>query len=101
MHARDAYLSQAFSRNLMHCPDGGIGFIDFEDDPGATLSLAECQTRDWLSYLHSTALLVHASAPRAGAEHWHAVLAGAAPQTANRTAEVSGRTPAGRPSNMV
>jgi len=77
VHARGSYLSQAFARNLVHCPDGGIGFIDFEDDPGATLSLPECQTRDWLSYLHSTALLVHASAPHAGAEHWHAVLAGA------------------------
>src|SRR5690606_27248956 len=42
VHARGAYLSQALSRNLMHCPDGQIGFIDFEDDPGARLPLAEC-----------------------------------------------------------
>jgi hypothetical protein len=91
VHARDAYLSQAFSRNLMHCPDGGIGFIDFEDDPGATLTLAECQTRDWLSYLHSTALLVQASAPRAGAEHWHAVLAGADASVRERIAHAAQR----------
>lgn len=91
VHARDAYLSQAFSRNLMHCPDGGIGFIDFEDDPGATLTLAECQTRDWLSYLHSTALLVHASAPRAGAEHWHAALADADASVRERIAHAAQR----------
>ncbi len=74
VHARGLYLSQAFVRNLMHCPDGVIGYIDFEDDPGATLSLAECQTRDWLSYLHSTALLVYGAAPHAAGAHWHAVL---------------------------
>ncbi|MBS0430746.1 MAG: hypothetical protein JSR41_25960 [Proteobacteria bacterium] len=91
VHARGAYLSQAFSRNLMHCPDGVIGFIDFEDDPGATLTLAECQTRDWLSYLHSTALLLHASAPRAGAEHWHAVLAGADASVRERIAHAAQR----------
>ncbi|MFT4266999.1 MAG: hypothetical protein QM586_07235, partial [Xenophilus sp.] len=77
VHARGCYLSQAFARNLMRCPDAVIGFIDFEDDPGEVLSLAECQARDWLSYLHSTALLVHALAPHAAADHWHAVLAGA------------------------
>ena len=65
VHARGAYLSQAFARNLMHCPDGVIGFIDFEDDPGETLSIAECQARDWLSYLHSTALPLRASSCRA------------------------------------
>ena len=58
VHARGAYLSQAFDRNLVQCPDGVIGYIDFEDDPGETLPLAECQARDWLSYLHSTAMLV-------------------------------------------
>ncbi|MES2533275.1 MAG: hypothetical protein V4636_19685 [Pseudomonadota bacterium] len=77
VHARGLYLSQAFVRNLMHCPDGVIGYIDFEDDPGTTLSLAECQTRDWLSYLHSTALLVYGAAPHAAGAHWHAVLEGA------------------------
>jgi hypothetical protein len=68
VHARDLYLSQAFDRNLVQCPDGVIGYIDFEDDPGQTLGLAECQARDWLSYLHSTAMLVRAAAPQAAGE---------------------------------
>lgn len=77
VHAHGAYLSQAFDRNLVQCPDGAIGYIDFEDDPGQTLPLAECQVRDWLSYLHSTAMLVRAAAPQAAEAHWHAVLAAA------------------------
>lgn len=75
VHAGGAYLSQAFARNLVLCPDGVIGYIDFEDDPRETLSLPECQARDWLSYLHSTAALVHAAAPHAAGTHWHGVLA--------------------------
>ena len=74
VHARGTYLSQAFDRNLVQCPDGVIGYIDFEDDPGETLPLAECQARDWLSYLHSTAMLVRAASPQAAADHWNAVL---------------------------
>ena len=77
VHAHGAYLSQAFDRNLVQCPDGTIGYIDFEDDPGETLGLDECQTRDWLSYLHSTAMLLHAAAPQQAGAHWHAVLADA------------------------
>jgi tRNA A-37 threonylcarbamoyl transferase component Bud32 len=77
VHEAGCYLSQAFARNLVQCPDGVIGYIDFEDDPGETLSLDECQARDWLSYLHSTGALVHASAPHAAGAHWHAVLADA------------------------
>lgn len=77
VHAQGCYLSQAFDRNLVVCPDGVIGYIDFEDDPGETLGLDECQTRDWLSYLHSTAMLLHAAAPQQAGAHWHAVLADA------------------------
>lgn len=55
VHAKDGYLSQAFSRNMLISGEE-IGFVDFEDDPGVFLSLTECQTRDWLCYLHSTAL---------------------------------------------
>jgi hypothetical protein len=77
VHGLGLYLSQAFDRNLVLCPDGAIGFIDFEDDPGDTLTLPECQVRDWLSYLHSTAMLVDAAAPHAAGAHWHAVLAAA------------------------
>ena len=56
VHARGACLSQAFARNLVRCPDGVLGFIDFEDDPLASLPLALCQARDALCYVHSTAL---------------------------------------------
>ncbi len=56
VHARGTSLSQAFARNLVRCPDGVIGYIDFEDDPASVLPLAHCQARDALCYVHSTAL---------------------------------------------
>ncbi len=84
VHAQGAYLSQAFDRNLVQCPDGAIGYIDFEDDPGDTLGLAECQARDWLSFLHSTAMLVDAASPHAAGAHWHAVLADASDEVRER-----------------
>ncbi len=75
VHARGSYLSQAFARNLVHCPDGHIGFIDFEDDPGHSLGLVQCQARDWLSYMHSTAMyIVQVDGIAAAAPIWHAVL---------------------------
>ncbi|MGI4777959.1 MAG: hypothetical protein ACRYGA_07525 [Janthinobacterium lividum] len=91
VHARGAYLSQAFDRNLVQCPDGVIGYIDFEDDPGAALDSAECQVRDWLSYLHSTAMLVRAATPHAAGEHWHAVQAGASDVVRQRLATTARR----------
>ena len=91
VHARGAYLSQAFDRNLVHCPDGTIGYIDFEDDPGITLGIAECQVRDWLSYLHSTAMLMQAAAPHAAGEHWHAAQADASDAVRERIAQAARR----------
>jgi hypothetical protein len=102
VHAVGQYLSQAFDRNLVQCPDGVIGYIDFEDDPGATLPLAECQARDWLSYLHSTAMLVDAAAPQAAGAHWHGMLAEASAEVRERLATATRRMqwlrhlPAGR-----
>lgn len=75
VHAHGQHLSQAFDRNLVQCPDGVIGYIDFEDDPSEVMTLAECQARDWLSYLHSTAMMLEAAAPDAAGQHWHAALA--------------------------
>lgn len=75
VHAHGQHLSQAFDRNLVQCPDGVIGYIDFEDDPAEVMTLAECQARDWLSYLHSTAMMLEAAAPNAAGQHWHAALA--------------------------
>ena len=74
VHARGACLSQAFARNLVRCPDGVLGFIDFEDDPLASLPLALCQARDALCYVHSTALYLRegGALPEARAiwAHW-------------------------------
>lgn len=74
VHARGACLSQAFARNLVRCPDGVLGFIDFEDDPLASLPLALCQARDALCYVHSTALYLREAGalPQARAvwAHW-------------------------------
>ena len=56
VHASGTSLSQAFARNLVRCPDGVVGYIDFEDDPASVLPLAHCQARDALCYVHSTAL---------------------------------------------
>ncbi|MBU1360766.1 MAG: hypothetical protein KKC79_03510 [Gammaproteobacteria bacterium] len=102
VHAQGTYLSQAFDRNLVQCPDGRIGYIDFEDDPGETLPLAECQARDWLSFLHSTAMLVDAASPHAAGDHWHAVLADASDEVRERLSVAARRMrwlrhlPAGR-----
>jgi hypothetical protein len=75
-HARGAYLSQAFARNLLVLADGRIGFIDFEDDPGQTLDLPHCQARDWLGYLHSTALTLRtAGVSEPAATRWVSCLA--------------------------
>ncbi len=101
-HARGQYLSQAFARNLVQCADGVIGYIDFEDDPGATLTLAQCQTRDWLSYLHSTATLIDAAAPHAAGARWQAAIATESEEVQTRIAHAAQRMrwlqrlPAGR-----
>ena len=58
VHARSQCLSQAFARNMVLCADGGIGLIDFEDDPAAHLPLPLCQVRDVLCYVHSTAWIL-------------------------------------------
>ena len=56
VHAHGQCLSQAFARNIVRCADGALGAVDFEDDPSAVLPLALCQLRDYLAYIHSTAL---------------------------------------------
>ena len=61
VHTRGQCLSQAFARNLVRCPDGTVGYIDFEDDPAAVLPLAACHVRDALCYVHSTAIYLRQS----------------------------------------
>jgi len=66
VHARGQYLSQAFARNFIASGET-LAMIDFEDDPLEVMTLDEAQARDWLAYLHATALAFrkHAPAPRA------------------------------------
>ncbi|QNK70903.1 hypothetical protein [Variovorax sp. PAMC26660] len=91
VHLCGQHLSQAFDRNLVQCPDGVIGYIDFEDDPAEVMTLAECQARDWLSYLHSTAMMLEAAAPQAAGLHWHAALAGVNEEVRERIANAARR----------
>lgn len=58
VHAQGQFLSQAFARNMVVAADGTIAFIDFEDNPATVLPPAACRARDWLCYLHSTALVL-------------------------------------------
>ena len=76
VHTRGTCLSQAFARNMVRCPDGVIGYIDFEDDPLATLPPALCIVKDALCYAHSTALFLrNAGTLDAARGQWHSWLA--------------------------
>lgn len=61
VHRNAQYLGQPVSRNILLDPAGRIGFIDFEEDPGAVMDLADAQTRDWLLFASGTAR--HAGLP--------------------------------------
>lgn len=55
------------------------------------MTLAECQARDWLSYLHSTAMMLEAAAPQAAGQHWHAALAEVDEEVRERIANAARR----------
>ena len=57
VHQKGQNLSQVFIRNAMW-HDNRVVFIDFEDDPAASIGLANAQTRDWLFYLYSSAWML-------------------------------------------
>ena len=67
LHARDQYLSQAFARNFIACGDH-LAMIDFEDDPLEVMTLEQAQARDWLAYLHASALAFTKRMPAPHAE---------------------------------
>ena len=67
LHARDQYLSQAFARNFIASGDG-LAMIDFEDDPLEVMTLEQAQARDWLAYLHASALAFTKRMPAPRAE---------------------------------
>ena len=92
VHATGTSLSQAFARNLVRCPDGTVGYIDFEDDPAAVLPLAHCQARDALCFVHSTALfLVQAGALAQAQAAWQQWLAGCSPGVRRTLVDTSAR----------
>jgi len=65
----------AFARNIIACPDGSTGFIDFEEDPGQYMSFTACESRDYLCYLQSTAdILLRSGPPDQAAEHYKTCL---------------------------
>lgn len=55
VHDLGSYLSEAFARNILVDNQRNFTYIDFETDPGQLLTLHECQTRDWLCFIFSTA----------------------------------------------
>ncbi len=67
VHARDQYLSQAFARNFIAVGDMLV-MIDFEDDPLEVMTLDQAQARDWLAYLHASALAFGSRLPAPRAE---------------------------------
>ena len=73
VHKSGTCLSQAFARNLVRCPDGVIGYIDFEDAPAEHLPLPVCHARDALCFAHSTAwILVDAGTLPEARKQWQA-----------------------------
>ena len=55
IHSKKSYLSEAFARNILIDEKQNLAFIDFETDPAQVLSIQDCQTRDWLCLIFSTA----------------------------------------------
>jgi len=71
VHGSGTCLSQGFARNMVRCPDDVIGYIDFEDDPLATLPRELCIIKDALCYAHSSALFLRqAGMLDAARPHW-------------------------------
>jgi hypothetical protein len=81
VHERGTCLSQAFARNMVRCADDVVGYIDFEDDPLATLPPELCVVKDALCYAHSTALFLQDAGTLAAARPlWRAWEAQASPE---------------------
>ncbi|WP_297831376.1 serine/threonine protein phosphatase [Thermomonas sp.] len=50
VHGNGGHIGQPFARNLTVTDDGQIGFLDLEEDPRETMTLAQAQVRDWLIF---------------------------------------------------
>jgi len=90
VHGSGQYLSQAFARNFVWSAEGGLGAIDFEDDPATVMSLTNTQIRDWLPYLFSTAVYFKDRLPTL-CEQLHRVLADEHPNVRRGVQEALGR----------
>lgn len=88
-HGKGGYFSQAWPRNLtVHA--GGIGFLDFEEDPLEIMSLEHAQARDWLLFAYGT-MRYYPERPDALAGMLREALADAAPETRSVMARVAAR----------
>lgn len=67
VHQREQYLSQAFARNFIAVGEH-LAMIDFEDDPLEVMDLEQAQARDWLAYVHASALAFRQRLPAPLAE---------------------------------
>lgn len=88
-HLRGGYLSQPWPRNLTVHPDG-IGFLDFEEDPGEVMSLPDAQARDWLLFAYG-AMRFYRDRPEALAAALRRVLRDAQQDTVSGMARVGVR----------
>lgn len=66
VHASGQYLGQPLPRNITIDVLGRIGFLDFEEDPGEVLDLAQAQARDWLVFASGAAKYLPFDEPRIG-----------------------------------
>ncbi|WP_447927540.1 MULTISPECIES: RIO1 family regulatory kinase/ATPase domain-containing protein [unclassified Vreelandella] len=60
LHRHDAYLSEAFARNIL-ITEGKVVFIDFETDPGQVHTRVNCMVRDWYCLIFSLYGKLHKS----------------------------------------
>lgn len=54
VHACGGHIGQPYARNLTVTDEGGIGFLDLEEDPRDNMTLEQAQVRDWLVFAAGT-----------------------------------------------
>lgn len=55
VHKSGGYLGAPMGRNIAIDSQGCVGFLDFEEDPGEVMPLAQAQARDWLLFVAGVA----------------------------------------------
>lgn len=56
IHQKEAWLSEAFLRNMVLDKNKHIVFLDFESDPGQYMNQQLCFARDWLCLIFSASI---------------------------------------------